>query len=1367
MPQASPFEILNKICKESELFDSKDRLLNFSTKGDFQTPLRLESGDTFYEKWLQGKNQPTLQSFMPVSQNFSAQQKIEMEEQFKAVLKTKDEDFLCSDLYLILGFLKWDGNALAPSLLVPLDVAPDQQTLTLGKQGPIENVILRDRLINTVTLPTVEDATLQGKFSILLYFSLFEKAIAQEKTWKFTRHGLCLAFFNTNRLRLKKRLKKGFDEKEANSPFLQSLLGDEGFQFKESVFEEADFDQVFNPADHHFLYPTDSHTNKVTIDALDEKSSAYAVQSLPGTSKYKVAANIVAESLSKNKRTLVVARRSISMQNFRAAFAPMFRSFSGPERDTIEKDLRDTREYFSSYYSIVNNDLPVAKAPLSDILDEFIRNPAVKAKIPDAVFQGVAELPYDKYMSIKATLEEIVSLYFKNNGIEARNAFKKIKVSSLDAKTKAKVAEDLNAAAAQVESLKPLISIFEESGLLPTGIYLSAFAELLNLIQVTFNQGTPEFEEWELRSNNWSAYQDTLKALPEAGDKWVRYRRQASDIYTDDAVDTNVLATREEFAESLKATLKGLSDHYRNSRKRLLKVIKNPKSVSSDMQLLDLIDSLIELQEDKRAYKDTSVLGNHLLGKDWLYEKSNWVELNQKIQYLYDFRETHKNDPHLDLLLLVLENWHKLKPELENFEKYSEILQALTYSVRSVSNNLALETPLESLSIDKWLDEIQAWNQNWDNLDIHIKISALINSLEAEGCTELAKYASNTSTIHKDFAKAFAHHWAASQVHAVTKKNPQMFSLDPKARHAKGKLYRAQMDQFSNANFREVHALVEAKPDMLTIASLEETFSLVAQHYDVAVILDADCISVAESFASICTAHKVILIGDPHMPSIEAQPFDAFRNILPRQSAFFQENILAAALRKGIPTREIWFCSLYNDISLVNFANDKIYNHGIKQLPMPNREKPRCESLMVVPDKVMAIAKAAVQHAEKHPGQTLGIIAFHQARCFEIEAAIKALVAKDSPAARYFGQTNPLISYYIKTPDRVIDKYRDVVMVCVEVDNSDKISADRKLSVCTTLAKQELMVFVSSNDLEKQKAAKSNLFWEWINHLQKKTEIELPVVEQTESKIRPQIIDALKEAGVIVENSFAPGGIAVGPVVVDANYSKRFLAVVEDDCTTERFRESVEDREYVRPSLLRQLGWKVLDIWQPLWFLSNQAEKEHLVTTIAIEQSVAPPPPEDDVEGGSEEFFNQEPELDIKQYQVVNPKIEGTAHAKPIAELPAISIIAQLKFYVDHEAPIHEEILMRRLLELHGVDRAGPMILQALNDAVKLGFQKKKFIKTGKFFYSTKDLPVALRDRSTRPEYERKMAYVSPEERALLPASMDERTIKQTLGLLE
>ena len=41
------------------------------------------------------------------------------------------------------------------------------------------------------------------------------------------------------------------------------------------------------------------------------------------------------------------------------------------------------------------------------------------------------------------------------------------------------------------------------------------------------------------------------------------------------------------------------------------------------------------------------------------------------------------------------------------------------------------------------------------------------------------------------------------------------------------------------------------------------------------------------------------------------------------------------------------------------------------------------------------------------------------------------------------------------------------------------------------------------------------------------------------------------------------------------------------------------------------------------------------------------------------------------------------------------------------------------------------------DEAIKQGCQKHKFIKTGKFFYSTKDVPVVLRDRSARPAYRR------------------------------
>ena len=265
-------------------------------------------------------------------------------------------------------------------------------------------------------------------------------------------------------------------------------------------------------------------------------------------------------------------------------------------------------------------------------------------------------------------------------------------------------------------------------------------------------------------------------------------------------------------------------------------------------------------------------------------------------------------------------------------------------------------------------------------------------------------------------------------------------------------------------------------------------------------------------------------------------------------------------------------------------------------------------------------------------------------------------------------------------------------------------------------------------------------------------------------------MEALQNENIQVEPAFSQGGIAVGPVVVDANNPKRFLAMVEDDCTTERFRESIEDRIYVRHTLLRQLGWKVLNLWTPFWYMAFNDEVSHMVTTIAIEQSVAPPPkegPEGEAEEETENEMLSAESLGVVPYTVLHPKIEGTIHSKPIPELPVASLITQLKFYVDHESPIHEELLKQRLAELHKEVWPNPQIAPMLTEALKQGLKNQKFIQTGKFFYSIKNQAVSLRDRSLRPNSERKLIYVSPEERMFIPTTVDEREIKQLLGLLE
>ena len=102
------------------------------------------------------------------------------------------------------------------------------KSLTLSKTLPMENIVLRERMPD-IGLPSAEDAIVNGQFSISLYFSLFEKAVSTERNWKFTRHGICLAFLNSSRLRLKKCMEDFHSEKRiAANSFLNSLLNDEG-----------------------------------------------------------------------------------------------------------------------------------------------------------------------------------------------------------------------------------------------------------------------------------------------------------------------------------------------------------------------------------------------------------------------------------------------------------------------------------------------------------------------------------------------------------------------------------------------------------------------------------------------------------------------------------------------------------------------------------------------------------------------------------------------------------------------------------------------------------------------------------------------------------------------------------------------------------------------------------------------------------------------------------------------------------------------------------------------------------------------------------------------------------------------------------
>ena len=163
MASTSMSATIGKIRLEAASFDNKDRLLCFSQKNKFQSPLFFDYGDQFFEKW-QNENKPrALASFFPVSAKYNEEMQQADLENFRQVLKSKDEDFCNQDLYMATGFIKWGEKSLAPALLIPLNYDYEHDTVAISTRAPVENIAL-STLDRNIHFPVATDFYKNGHF---------------------------------------------------------------------------------------------------------------------------------------------------------------------------------------------------------------------------------------------------------------------------------------------------------------------------------------------------------------------------------------------------------------------------------------------------------------------------------------------------------------------------------------------------------------------------------------------------------------------------------------------------------------------------------------------------------------------------------------------------------------------------------------------------------------------------------------------------------------------------------------------------------------------------------------------------------------------------------------------------------------------------------------------------------------------------------------------------------------------------------------------------------------------------------------------------------------------------------------------------
>jgi hypothetical protein len=186
------------------------------------------------------------------------------------------------------------------------------------------------------------------------------------------------------------------------------------------------------------------------------------------------------------------------------------------------------------------------------------------------------------------------------------------------------------------------------------------------------------------------------------------------------------------------------------------------------------------------------------------------------------------------------------------------------------------------------------------------------------------------------------------------------------------------------------------------------------------------------------------------------------------------------------------------------------------------------------------------------------------------------------------------------------------------------------------------------------------------------------------------------------------------------------------------------------------LGWRIHRIWSTDWFHSPDQELRKVVQAIEVAQTASPAPPASTKET---ESMGTPPLLaptqstrnpSITSYECAHVHLQlGDVDMHLVSRTQLADLLAQV---VNVESPVHWMEAARRVLDGAGIQRFGNRIQQAFEQAVRVGVDRKLFVKQEEFLWAPKMQQPPVRNRSELPTASRKLEFVAPEEvrRAIL-----------------
>lgn len=593
--------------------------------------------------------------------------------------------------------------------------------------------------------------------------------------------------------------------------------------------------------------------------------------------------------------------------------------------------------------------------------------------------------------------------------------------------------------------------------------------------------------------------------------------------------------------------------------------------------------------------------------------------------------------------------------------------------------------------------------------------------------------------------------------------------------------------------------LMKLKPClMMSPLSVSYFLETEAYHFDLVIFDEASQIFPEDAIGAIFRGAQVVIAGDSkQLPptnffSASTNNFDGDYDITGEED--YSEVVSDSILEESasvLPNRTLLWHYRSKHESLIAFSNREIYKNNL--ITFPN-------SVTKIPDmgveyiyvengyyegggkncnirEAQKCVMLALEHIQKHPDRSLGIIAFSEKQQTAIENAIIDFRERN-PRYEWFFDESKDEPFFVKNLENVQGDERDTIIfsICYAKDRNGKMymrfgplgheGGERRLNVAITRAKCNVKlvgsILPSDIDLNRTNSEGVRMLRSYIEFARQGTSALKPIEKEeafeTEDDFCKIIVSFLEEHGYTVETEVGCSDYKIDIAITNPDVEGEYIAGIECDGFAYIHAKTARDRDHLRRTVLQNMGWNLYRVWSTEWMRNPTAEGEALLNFL---QSVvdkngrvshAVKHSNENSSSVSIEQIASETVKPVQKQSTNNPygfsyykeaNWWDTPHSGSRDNLTRIS--ENVRYIVSIEQPMHMEMLYKRMGPSFTTGKATEGVRNTIDEAIAKRLSGQVRIDNDRFIRLLPESPIVVRipDRYDTP---RPMEYIHTEE---------------------